>query len=134
MIPTVTFTATYECTYWPDPEGDEPLCWGGWCDPHNPWGTSNDDIPEQWDTMTTERPITIELPIWQAAEFIRDFPGGVWELGRECDPSENYRTGVTTQVTLHVSGPGADAALEIEQRLTQIRRATIAAYFARSNP
>lgn len=131
MIPTVTFTATYDCVYWPDPEDDTPMTWGGWCDPHNPWGTSNDDIPEQWDTSTTEEPITVELPIWQAAEFIRDFPGGVWDVSL-CCPSENYRTGVSTQVTLHVAGPGADAALEIAHQLIEIRNAKIAAYLARS--
>lgn len=129
MIPTVTFTATYECVYWPDPEDDTPMTWGGWCDPHNPWGTADDDIPGAVEF--DDEPITVELPIWQAAEFIVDFPGGVWDM-RDCDPSENYRTGVSTQVTLHVAGPGADAALEIADRLRTIRKAQIAAYFARS--
>jgi hypothetical protein len=126
MIPTVTFTATYDCVYWSAPDGElecEPTTWGGWCDPCNPWGTVDDDIPESWDTSQTEEPIGHVLPIWQAAEFIADFPGAVWDWQDDCHPSENYRTGVSTRVTLHVAGPGADAALEIADRLREQRKA-----------
>lgn len=36
-----------------------------------------------------------------AAQFIVDFPGGVWDFS-EGEGSTNYRTGVETSVTLHV--------------------------------
>lgn len=135
MIPTVTFTATYECVYWPEPEDCDPHVWGGWCDPDNPWGTADDDIP--FDDLVAiggirdyGEPITTELPIWQAGDFIASFPGAVWDWQNDCDPSENYRTGVSTRVTLHVAGPGADAALEIADRLRNQRNARQAAAIA----
>ena len=39
----------------------------------------------------------------EAVEFIGEFPGAVWDLHDDCESSPNYRTGVDTQVTLHVA-------------------------------
>lgn len=130
MIPEVEMRATYHCVCWPYPQDDTPLEWGGWCDPEHPWGTADDDIPASLDTSLTEEPIVLTLPIYQAGEFIATFPGAVWDLQQDCDPSENYRTGVSTQVTLHVDGPGGPAALEIAAQIIDRRKAYWARYRA----
>lgn len=166
--PHVELKATFWCDWWPPGEGDDdPVQWGGWCDPQNPWGTADDDPPGDPICALCERrlyyrheyhrgckvtgatgwldefylwdddpepdecehrpvwadkdgdgePIVLTLPIYQAAEFIRDFPGGVWDLGTESDHDQDYRTGVCTAVTLHVDGPGKDAALALADEM-----------------
>ena len=116
MHPTVKLRATYDCVSWgQDVDGcpdTDPTTWGGFCDPRNPWGTADDDLPDSLPYDGGE-PIEIELPIYEAAQFIFDFPGAIWDLEIECDPSHNYRTGVASTVVLHVDGQGAPAALEI---------------------
>lgn len=130
MYPEVTFRATYECYYWPDDGQENPWTWHGYCDPCNPWGTLNDDVPAApsiWGTVAGDEPIEYTLPIWQAAEFIANFPGGVWDLQWECQPDQNYRTGVYSDVTLHMDGDGAEAAMVIATDIRERRKAAIAA-------
>jgi hypothetical protein len=117
MIPTVTLRATYTCWWWPSDEPDtDHWTWGGWCDPRNPWGTADDEPRETYDVEGDE-PIELVLPIYEAAEFIRDFPGAVWDWHDDCDASQNYVNGAYTTVTLHVSGEGEVAALNIAATL-----------------
>lgn len=111
---TVTIRATYDCTYWPSDEPDtEPAQWGGWCDPDNPWGTADDryDPDDTADAYGRGEPIEIELEPDDAVTFLVDFPGAIWDTGIECDPEQDYRTGVYTSVTAHVSGPDAEDVL-----------------------
>ena len=98
---TVTMRATYDCVLW---HGEDDYSeWGGYCDPENPWGTADDEYDEsdESDAYGRGEPIVLELPFDDAVEFIRDFPGAVWDLHDHCDASQN-RTGVWTRVTLHV--------------------------------
>jgi hypothetical protein len=115
MTPLATLRATFECVQWPEDEED-PLIWHGWCDPRNPWGTADTDPPDSpsiWGSDAgSSEPIELELPIYEAAEFIRDFPGGVWDH-TESESEQSWRSGVWTSVTLHVSGIGGDAAIAI---------------------
>ena len=99
-------------------EDTAPAEWGGYCDPWNPWGTADDTFDPDGDHYFDrgERFERIET-VWGAAELIAEFPGAVWELETECEPSPNYRTGVDTRVTLHVDGPGGAAALELAAAL-----------------
>jgi hypothetical protein len=101
----VRMRATYDCVYWPDPEDDDPAQWGGWCDPHNPWGSlwgdDEYDPDDDSDAYGRGEPIEIVLPLNEAVEFVCDFPGAVWDLW-EGESSVNYRTGVDVSVTLHV--------------------------------
>lgn len=125
MIPEVTFRATYDCYYWPSVVSDDPYHWHGWCDPHNPWGTANDDIPANpsiWGTSDGSEPIEVTMPIWEAAQFITDFPGSVWDM-TDCGSEQNYRTGVYTSVTLHVTGTGDVAAMELAHQFMERRKA-----------
>jgi hypothetical protein len=119
-VPQVTLTATFTTYKWPSDEAEAefPFLNHGYCDPQNPWGTvprtvdEETDWPEGWQEP---RPVT--LPVWQAAEFIRDFPGGVWDF-REGEPSTIcYAEGIDADVTLHVEGDGSAAALELADLL-----------------
>lgn len=134
MQPTVTFRATYQCYYWPDDGQEHPFTWNGYCDPHNPWGTLSEDIPAnpsiRGTTPENDEPIEVTMPIWEAAEFIDRFPGGVWDLQWECQTDQNYRTGVWSNVTLHMTGDGAEAAQVIAINIRERRKAAIAARYA----
>ena len=119
----VILRATYEGVLFPEEDDkciySDPFIWRGWCDPENPWGTLDDEPRDQYSV--DDEPIELILPPYQAAEFIRDFPGAVWDLHTDCDPSQNYRTGVWTTVTLHVSGEAAETALAIYETLKGTR-------------
>lgn len=100
----IKLRATYSCDYWPDDGVDYPVHWHGWCDPHNPWGSAN-SWPRTYDDpefVEGDEPIEVVLPLAEAVEFIAEFPGGVWDLC-EGEHSQDYRTGVYTEVTLHVA-------------------------------
>lgn len=76
----------------------------------------------EWAEITDDtEPIELVLPIYQAAEFIEAFEGGVWDLW-ESEHHQNYRNGVSTAVTLHVGGDGAEAAVEIATQLRELLR------------
>lgn len=111
MSTTVILRAIYSCTLFTSDE-EYPMEWGGFCDPYNPWGTADEEPRDNYHVEGDEA-VEVELPIDEAVRFVEDFPGGVWELNQECQPEQSPRTGVYTQVTLHVSGPGADDALDL---------------------
>lgn len=119
QVPTVTLTATFTTYKWPSDEAEAefPYINHGYCDPQNPWGTLPHYVDESTDWPEgRQEPITVTLPLWEAAEFIRDFPGGVWDF-REGEPSTiDYGEGIDADVTLHVAGAEA-AALELAERL-----------------
>lgn len=125
LVPLVTIRATYDCVYFPDGEEDAAT-WGGWCDPSNPWGTlwGDDEYRADDDSDAYGRngpPVELTLPVGEAARFLADFPGGVWDLC-EGSSSVNYRTGVDVSVTAHADGPGAVAALTLAGELLAGRR------------
>jgi hypothetical protein len=64
-----------------------------WVDPRNPWGSIG------WDDRQTIEFATVE----EAAEFVRRFPGGVWDY-RESEASQDPRTGEWQSVTLFGTG------------------------------
>lgn len=116
----VTLRATYDCHYFPE-GSDDPAEWGGWCNPANPWGTMYGD--DEYDPNDTgpaygrnSPPDEIVLPVYSAAEFVRDFPGGVWDFA-EGESEMNFHSGVWRSVTLHLSGAGAETALAIAETL-----------------
>lgn len=104
----ITMTATYSDTEWESDEPDtDPTITSGFTDPRNPWGGFHSEVPEglvgeaftEWCKDNVER---LEFDdVNEAAEFIAEFPGGVWDWS-ESEPDLNYRTGVYTEVTLHV--------------------------------
>ena len=125
LVPFVTIRATYDCAYFPDGEED-PATWGGWCDPSNPWGTlwGDDEYRADDDGDAYGRngpPVELTLPAGEAARFLADFPGGVWDLC-EGSSSVNYQTGVDVTVTAHADGPGAVATLTLAGELMAGRR------------
>lgn len=105
---TITMTATYDTTEWESEEPDtDPTITHGFTDPSNPWGGFKHEMPDgcvgdaakAWMAENVER---LEFGDFEeAAQFVADFPGGVWDY-RECEADQDYRTGVYTRVTLHV--------------------------------
>ena len=100
--------------------------WGGWCDPSNPWGTlwGDDEYRADDDGDAYGRngpPVELTLPVGEAARFLADFPGGIWDL---CEgvSQVNYQTGVFVTVTAHADGPGAVAALTLAGEIMAGRR------------
>ncbi len=116
-VPQVTLTATFTTYKWSDVEDEFPAMNHGYCDPQNPWGTLPYYVDEttEWPEGRQE-PITVTLPLWEAAEFIRDFPGGVWDFREGETSTLNYKEGIDADVTLHVAGAWL-AALELAERL-----------------
>jgi hypothetical protein len=170
----IVLRATYDCDWWPPGDDEDPVQWGGFCDPNNPWGTAWDDPPgdptclhcgeplhyrhghhsgckvrgatgwlvsdrddigpwdepepdecehrPEWPAMIgDDLPTEISLPFEEAVEFIVAFPGGVWDLS-ESEHDQDFRTGVYTAVTLHVSGEAADTALEAAGLIMEARK------------
>lgn len=105
---TIKMTATYDTVEWED-GCEEPITTGGYTDPSNPWGGWKNEMPDDihgeaakaWATENVET-VTFNN-LLEAAEFVADFPGGVWDYS-ECEAEQDYRTGVSTRVTLHVDG------------------------------
>lgn len=92
---------------------NDPADWGGYCDPSNPWSTLDDEYRSGRSyNDPDDDPIPVVLPVYAAAEFLAQFPGGVWDA-TESEAEMGMTTGVWRRVTAHVDGPGATAALEI---------------------
>lgn len=96
--------ASYEEVEWPD-EVDDPEIRHGWTDPHNPYGGLKTETTDLWGDAAgaaMDEAETVEFDdVWEAAEFIVDFPGGVWDYS-EGESDFDYGTGISTGVTLHV--------------------------------
>lgn len=103
---TITMAATYETVQWEE-ECEEPDVERGYTDPSNPWGGWRYAMPESmhgeaaraWIAENAET-VTFHT-LQEAAQFVADFPGGVWAYS-ECWPEQD--TGAYTTVTLHVDG------------------------------
>lgn len=77
---------------------------------------------EQWTAENVETVVCDNL--WEAAEFVVDFPGGVWDF-REGEYSTEYRTGIDKEVTLHVEDHDA-AVFEIAEFIQKRQDARLA--------
>lgn len=105
---TIKMTATYDTAQWED-DSDEPITTGGYTNPSNPWGGWKNEMPDgihgeaakAWMAENVET-ITFNNFV-EAAKFVADFPGGVWDYS-ECEAEQDLPTGVWTRVTLHVDG------------------------------
>lgn len=100
----ITMSATYDIVAWFG-DDEEPTESGGFTDPENPWGGFRVELPAQENRSPqwyTENVTTVEFDdLFEAARFVADFPGGVWDH-RECEAEQDYRSGEYTRVTLHV--------------------------------
>lgn len=103
----VTMTATYSRMWYESDEPDtDPTMEHGWTDPRNPWGGFRTEVPEhesptpEWYEENVEK-ITFDN-LWEAAEFVVDFPGGVWDFREGEYDTVDYRKGIEMEVTLHV--------------------------------
>lgn len=104
----VTMRATYERLWWESDEPDtEPDTERGYTDPCNPWGGLRAEVDpalcgEEFGEWRDANADLIEFDnMWDAAEFVVDFPGGVWDY-REGEYSSGT-DGVEMSVTLHVN-------------------------------
>lgn len=104
--------ASFDAWLWGDPEtdGDLPIEQDhGWVDPANPWGSFEQDVYDD-----SCEPAIVELPLAEAVEFLRDFPGGIWNY-REAEAEQDFRTGRCKRVNAHVDANFEDlvfAAME----------------------
>lgn len=83
---------------------------GGWVDPHNPWGSLEQDRHDD-----SCEPVAVYLPFAEAVEFLSEFPGGIWGYS-ESESEQSFRTGEWKSVTAHVDDDVAEilfAALDI---------------------
>lgn len=113
---TAEITATFEIVYPSDPDV-YPDTEGGYTDPSNPWGGFRQVMPNtpgeagyvDWAAWSAENVETLTLTLWDAALFVLDFPGAVWDhpTFTDCDPSIDYGTGESMTVTAHVRGHAA---------------------------
>lgn len=100
----ITMTATYDVDWFEDDEED-PYNEGGFTDPDNPWGGFRSEL-KAWENPGPEwcadnvKRVTFDSLV-DAAEYVVDFPGGVWDWS-ECEAEQDVRTGRWTRVTLHV--------------------------------
>lgn len=103
----IELRATYE-TYWWEDDDEEPCAESGYTDVHNPWGgfKSSDEQPYHCSPI-------------EAAVIVADFPGAVWDYEPECDPSQDFRTGKYTRVTLHVQEPHDGFVFELANLVKQ---------------
>jgi hypothetical protein len=100
--------ATFTEWLWESDEPDtDPTVTDGYCDPSNPWGGFDVEVPEglcgpaftAWQIENVDHAECATLS--EAVHFVVDFPGGVWNY-QESDPEQDYRTGAYREVTLHV--------------------------------
>lgn len=127
---TIEMTATYDEVWFEEGEED-PHELGGFTDPHNPWGGFRTELPAaenpgpEWyaENVTTVSFAGVE----EAAEFVVDFPGGVWNYS-ESESGQDVRTGHWLSVTLHVGG---DEEAAVFARAEEIEAERAAAYRAR---
>lgn len=78
---------------------NEPIERHGWVDPRNPWGS----LEQESEDRSCE-PDSVTLPLMEAAEFLSDFPGGVWDYS-ESESEQDIRTGEWKSVTAHIIAP-----------------------------
>jgi hypothetical protein len=118
MLTPIVMRATYEILHWDDEPDTEPEREGGYTDPNNPWGGFRSEVPddltgEAFTAWCAENIETVQFDsLWDAAEFVVDFPGAVWDYC-EGDYSTNYRTGDEMGVTLHVDDKYANAVFAL---------------------
>jgi hypothetical protein len=107
MAITITMSATFETVEYDDHD-DGPLYGGGYTSPTNPWGGFKYNLPdgchgeaaEAWMAENVET-VTFDS-IEEAAQFVADFPGGVWQYSQGTPSTD--AAGVETTVTLIVDG------------------------------
>lgn len=100
--------ATYETTLWESEDDAEPTLTSGYTNPCNPWGGWKSEMPERahgpelaaWVAENVQEEVFTSVA--DAAEFVAEFSGAVWDLVPDCSPNIDYRTGEETTVTLHV--------------------------------
>lgn len=118
MLTPIVMRATYEILRFDDEPDTEPEREGGYTDPSNPWGGFRSEMPnELWgealDAWCAENIETVQFDsLWDAAEFVVEFPGGVWDYC-EGEYDVNYRTGDHMSVTLHVDDKYANAVFTL---------------------
>jgi hypothetical protein len=104
----VTMRATFSETLWESDEPDtDPTITDGFIDPRTPWGGFDVEVPDglcgeaftAWEVDNVDT-ITFDN-LWDAAEFVVSFPGGVWDFS-EGEGEQDARTGAYREVTLHV--------------------------------
>lgn len=126
---TITMSATYQTVLW-EGEDEEPTEGGGFTDPANPWGGFRSELPAHVNPgpeWYAENVATVTFhDLESAAQFVADFPGGVWDH-REGEAEQDYRTGEYTSVILHVD----EHAAEVLALAEAIERAEDAALRAR---
>jgi hypothetical protein len=126
----IRMRATFGTTVWESPEPDtEPTVGHGFTDPNNPWGGLRAEMPEgicgdlaaKWIDQNAE---TVEFTsLEEAAEFVADFPGGVWDYSDSEHQVIDYATGEDMEVTLHV----LDHTEAVHKRAREIETARDAA-------
>lgn len=118
----VTMRATYTDMWYETDEPDtEPMYETGFTQPHNPWGGWKIRTDEEGakinagDTTWPDAYIEVETfnNLWDAAEFVVEFPGGVWDFREGEYSTIDYRKGVDREVTLHVGDEHKVAVLEL---------------------
>lgn len=105
----ITMRATYQRHWYESDEPDtEPTFEHGYTNPHNPWGGLRSEVPDELcgEAFVAWRDENVDVvefdTMFEAAEFVADFPGGVWDYREgECE-CVDYRDGVYMHVTLHV--------------------------------
>lgn len=107
----ITMRATYTDSWYESDEPDTyPTTEGGFTSPTNPWGGWKVSTEEDARKLNAGDPnwpdayIEVETfdNLWDAAEFVVEFPGGVWDFREGEWSTEDYRTGREREVTLHV--------------------------------
>lgn len=109
-IPTIKISATYDCVYWLDGVED-PIEWGGFCDPCNPYGTADSIYREGRLSGEDDEPIIVELPLPDALTLLRNFPGGIWGFS-EVDPEQTIN-GAWTRVYAHLDDSQEELMFEL---------------------
>jgi len=84
---------------------------GGWVDPSNPWGSFEQDRDDD-----SCEPAAIYLPLVEAAEFLLEFPGAVWDYS-EGEAEQNVRTGEWKSVTAHVDHDVAELVFAVMETI-----------------
>lgn len=130
---TIRMRATYDETWRESADDDaETLTAGGYTDPSNPWGGFRYEKPdglvgEAFVVWQAENAEVVEFDtVEEAAQFVADFPGAVWDLWPDCDESTNGDDR-SMRVVLHV----LDQAPAVHALARQIQDATDADLKAR---
>lgn len=124
MLAPITVRATYDLVWWEDGNA-EPVEAGGYTDPENPWRGEDVPVPAGlcgpdflvWRDRNVDSLIFLPSEADELVDFVRDFPGAVWDAGTECE-AEQVIIGDEArwrQVTLHLDGAPDDVARIIER-------------------